>query len=122
GKNVGVLVVGTQEHEKQFKAHYPVLSRLEDYLGSEINRKRLEEDISHLVETLPDLICLLDFKGNFLKMNKAGCIMLGYSEKEIVGNSYQKFIHKDNQEIPDELVQKVAGGQETFEIENRYIT
>ncbi len=122
GKIVGVLIVGTPENEKQFKAHYPVLSKLEHYLGSEIDRKRLEEDLTYLFETLPDLICLMDFKGNFLKMNKAGCDILGYAEAEIVGNSYHKFIHEEETDISDELGKKIRDGQETFEIENRYIT
>lgn len=122
GNIVGVLAVGTPENEKLFKAHYPVLSNLEDYLGSEINRKRLEEDLTYLFETLPDLICLFDFNGDFLKINKAGCDILGYDEAEIVGNSFHKFIHEEDRGISDELVQKITDGQETFEIENRYIT
>ncbi|WP_275615340.1 PAS domain S-box protein [Flagellimonas yonaguniensis] len=122
GKIVGTLAVGTQESERQFKAHYPVLSKLEGFLGSEINRKRLEEDLTYLFETLPDLICLLDLKGNFLKINKAGCDMLGYNEAEIVGHSFLRFILDEDREISDNLIQKIKGGQETFEIENRYIT
>ncbi|MEC4266978.1 PAS domain S-box protein, partial [Flagellimonas halotolerans] len=122
GAIVGVLAVGTPENEKQFKAHFPVLSRLEDYLGSEINRKRLEEDLTYLFATLPDLICLFDFSGNFLKINKAGCEILGYAETDIVGNSFFKFIHEEDGEISNELLQKITEGQETFEIENRYIT
>ncbi len=119
---VGILAVGTQENTPQFKTHYPVLSKLEDYLGSEINRKRLEEDLTYLFETLPDLICLLDFKGYFLKINKAGCDLLGYDETEIVGNSFHRFILDDDREVSDELIQKIKDGHETFEIENRYIT
>ncbi len=122
GKIVGIMAVGTLENEKRFKVHYPVLSKLEDYLGSEINRKRMEEDLTYLFEILPDLICLLDFKGNFLKMNKAGCNILGYTEDEIVGNSFHGFIHWEDKEISDALVQKISDGQKTFEIENRYIT
>lgn len=122
GDFVGVMVVGAPENEKHFKAHYPVLSKLEDYLGSEISRKRMEEDLTYLLETLPDLICLFDFKGNFLKVNKAGCDILGYDEAEIVGNSFDKFIHGEDREISDGLVQKIRDGLDTFEIENRYIT
>ncbi|MEQ8421294.1 MAG: PAS domain S-box protein [Arenibacter algicola] len=122
GNFVGVMVVGTPENEKHFKAHYPVLSKLEDCLGSEISRKRMEEDLTYLFETLPDLICLFDFKGNFLKVNKAGCNILGYGEDELVGNSFEKFIHGEDREISDGLVQKIRDGLETFEIENRYIT
>ncbi|WP_318345787.1 PAS domain S-box protein [Flagellimonas baculiformis] len=121
GKIVGVLAVGTPETEKQFKVHYPVLSKLEDYLGSEINRKRLEEDLAYLFETLPDLICLLDFKGNFLKINRAGCELLGYDEAEIVGHSFYEFILDEDKEVSTKLIQKIRDGQDTFEIENRYI-
>jgi len=122
GAIVGVLIVGTAENEKRFKSHYPVLSKLEDFLGSEINRKRLEEDLTYLFETLPDLICLVDLNGKFLKMNKAGCNILGYPETEIVGSHFHKFIHDADRETPSSLVQKIKDGSEIFEMENRDIT
>ena len=119
---VGVLVAGTLQNEKQIKTYYPVLSKLEDYLGSEINRKRLEVDLMYLFETLPDLICLFDLRGNFLKINRAGCDILGYTESEIVGAEFGKFIHAEDREISDKLLQKIRDGQDTFQLENRYIT
>jgi PAS domain S-box-containing protein len=37
-----------------------------------------------LFDAIPDILCLLDFKGRFLKINKDGCELLGYTEEEIL--------------------------------------
>jgi PAS domain-containing protein len=45
--------------------------------------KKLENDLVHLLDSVPDLICLMDFEGKY-KINKAGCKILGYTEAEIL--------------------------------------
>jgi PAS domain-containing protein len=38
--------------------------------------------LRYLFDAIPDILCLTDFKGRFLKI-KAGCELLGYTEEEI---------------------------------------
>jgi len=120
-KIVGVLVVSSQDNIVKVKEHQPILVKLESFIGSEINRKRLEGDLFHLFETLPDLSCLLDFSGNFHKINKAGYDLLEYEKHEIAGESFEKFIHPDDKKDFIDKIQKLSNGETVVRFENRYI-
>lgn len=119
---VGVMVVGTKEDADKMKQHQSILAKMESFIGSEINRKRLESDLHHLFDTLPDIICLADLNGHFLKINKAGCELLGYEEHEIVGNPFEKFTHPLDKAVFTSESKKIKKGETIFSFENRYIT
>ncbi|SEJ64489.1 PAS domain S-box-containing protein [Cyclobacterium xiamenense] len=119
---VGVLVVGACEQLGSMEQHQPVLSMLQSFIGSEINRKGLEEELLHLFEALPDIICLTDFQGNFLKMNRSGCELLGYQEMEIRGSSFAQFIHPEDAGNTAEAFQNLKSQGGIFKVENRFLT
>ncbi|EOZ98759.1 diguanylate cyclase/phosphodiesterase (GGDEF & EAL domains) with PAS/PAC sensor(s) [Indibacter alkaliphilus LW1] len=121
-KIVGVLVIGTQ-HELSFLQKYvKIFQQLEQFIGSEINRKRLENDLEHLFDAIPDIICITDLQGKFLKINKAGCELLGYHEDEIINATFKKFLHPEDREISNQDLSRLKAGLNTSEFENRYIT
>jgi PAS domain S-box-containing protein len=119
---VGVLKIGTKQDANYLKKYSQLFERLEGYIGSALNQKKLESDLSHLFNAIPDILCLLDFKGRFLKMNKAGCELLGYSEEEILYHSYHKFIHPYDRDINFNEALQQKREETTFEFENRYLT
>ncbi|WP_375586402.1 PAS domain S-box protein [Cyclobacterium xiamenense] len=119
---MGVLVVGACEEARTMEQHRPVLNRLSSFIGSEINRKGLEEELLHLFEALPDIICLTDFKGNFLKMNRSGCELLGYHEEEILGSSFVEFIHPEDVAHTEEAFRNIHSGGAVFKVDNRFLT
>lgn len=122
GGIVGILVLGTVQSEKEIENRALGLTELEDFLGSEIHRKRKEEEFKNMFETLPDILCVTDLEGRFLKMNKAGCNLLGYAETEIVGSTFHKFLHPEDKEVSDNIVKDIGEGKNVFRLENRYIT
>src|SRR5690606_24207899 len=119
---VGVLVIATQKSAQYLKNYVNLFNQLERFVGSEINRKKLEHDLNHLYNVIPDIICVVDFKGRFLKMNQAGCDLLGYSEDEILYHSFDEFVFPDDKEITTKELALQAKGQNTFNFENRYLT
>ncbi len=119
---VGVMVVGACEERVTVERHQPVLTRLQSFIGSEINRKGLEEELLHLFEALPDIVCLTDFAGNFLKMNRSGCELLGYAEGEILGSTFARFVHPEDAQITAEAFKKLNSDADTFKLENRFLT
>lgn len=118
----GVMVFGSQRGISQLNQYLNILPKLEKFIGSEINRKSLETNLSHLFEAIPDIVCLADFQGRFLKMNKAGCELLGYSEEEILFRNFDEFIHPEDSDIFIDEVRKLAEGETSFKLENRFIT
>lgn len=119
-KIVGALVVGTANTIIKVKEYENTLNKLKTFVGAEIYRKRLEEDLSNLFEALPDIICVADFTGVFLKMNHAGCKLLEYEEEEIIGKRFDQFVHPADRDISLKEIQKLGKGETTFQFENRY--
>lgn len=122
GKMVGVMIMGAKKPKLSIKQLAPALSKLENYIGSEIHRKKIETELERLFQSLPDLICLSDFNGNFLKINAAGCELLGYEEEEIIGQHYNRFIHPEDEKTSYAEIGKLIAGNPNFQYENRYIT
>ncbi|HLT53576.1 MAG TPA: PAS domain-containing protein, partial [Flavobacteriaceae bacterium] len=120
---VGVLVVGSTETTTQMNQYQAVLGKMKSFIGSKINRKRLESELQHLFDTLPDLICVTDEKGRFLKINKVGCELLGCNEHDVIGNTIEAFTRPLDKTIFKQKRKEAKKRKQTsFSFENRYIT
>ncbi len=82
-----------------------------------------EEQFRVTFENAPIGACLTDADGRYLKVNKAYCEMLGYSEKELLSIDFTSISH------PEELQQNIdlknialASEINSFEMEKRYRT
>jgi len=120
-KVIGVLLIGTQNDINYLKKHVKLIEQFGEFIGSEINRKKLENDLSHLYDAIPDIICVTDLQGRFLRINKAGCELIGYSEDEILYNTFEKFVHPEDRNPSNDDLIKLHQGRKTYGFENRYI-
>ena len=119
---VGVLKIGTKQDAVYLKKYTQLFKRLETFIGSEFNRKKLENDLSHLFDAIPDIICLLDFDGRYLKINKTGCELLGSREEDILYHKCEEFVHPDDKGIFMNGLMQLKQEETNFKFENRYIT
>lgn len=118
---VGVMIFGTTQEVQQLKRFVDFFHRLETFIGSEINRKSIETSLQNLFDAIPDIICLANFQGKFLKMNKAGCELLGYSEAQLINHFFDEFVHPEDKDIYAKEVMRLSEGETTFKFENRYL-
>jgi PAS domain S-box-containing protein len=119
---IGVLKIGTKKSANYLNNYIRIFQRLEVFIASELNRKKLENDLSHLFNAIPDIICVLDFQGRFLKINKSGCDLIGFSEENILYHNFDEFVHPDDKEIFNDQVTDLEKEKSTFKFENRYVT
>lgn len=63
-----------------------------------------------IVKTMPDLLFLLDENWNIVNVNKATVDILGYTEKEILGQPIKNFIEDTPEKIFNELNEKKVIG------------
>jgi PAS domain S-box-containing protein len=119
---MGVLLLGGAEDLK--KPHYfkPILEDIGDFLGEEIHRKRLEEELTRIFSAAPDIICVADFNGNYRKVNPAMSELLEYSEKELLSTNIVDFVHPDDKEKTREELKALRRGEGKNYFENRYMT
>ena len=121
-KLVGVLIIGSVKASIKLAKYSNILQQLETFIGLELNRKVLETDLSHLFEALPDIICTTNFSGRVLRMNKAGCILLGYKEEEILGELCSKFQHPEDVESSIKELSRLITGESLVQFENRCVS
>lgn len=122
GQLIGVLTTGSVYGVKDIELQSTTLSKLEAAIGAEIHRKRIETELTHLFQSLPDLICLGDFEGRFLKVNAAGCRILEFEEHELIGSNFKQFMHPEDRDIGVQELTHLQNGESVYQLENRFIT
>lgn len=88
-------------------------------LGAEIIRKQLEEDVSQIFDSAPDIIAMIDYNGKILRINKAGSQLLKYNENEFRNLSYKTFIQKEDVDLVEGTIQQLVQQETTIHIEFR---
>jgi PAS domain S-box-containing protein len=121
-KCIGVLLIGTSKDFSYLHKFSKVTQQLESFLGSEINRKRLENDMEHIYNTIPGILCVTDFEGRIFKMNKAGCELLGYPIAEILYKSFTEFAHPNDTGLIINQLEALKKGALNYDFESRFIT
>ncbi len=119
---VGVYLAGTTADQQAAADLLTSLVKLDDFIGAKIYRKRLEREHQLIFDSIPDIICTTDFSGRFLKINKTGAALLGYSEAEILGKRYDYFIHPADLKNSWLNAEKLVAGSQLLKFENRFIT
>ena len=68
-------------------------------------------------------IITADIRGNFLSVNSTFCIMLGYSEEELLKLNYSQITHNEDIESSNLLVTRIRRGEIcSFQTQKRYVT
>ncbi len=63
-----------------------------------------------------------DTRGRYVKVNRALCEILGYSEEELLAMDYQSVTHPDDLEESLSMSRQVLGGErDSFELQKRYV-
>ncbi len=122
GKVVGVLVFGTKETGSKLSHLQEFFEELQTYMGTELMRKQLEEELSRIFGAAPDIICVAGFDGYFKKVNPAMSQILGYSEEEILNTPILEFTHPEDRLMTQKTMEALALGEQGSRFENRYLT
>lgn len=104
------------------------ITRLTGTVQDITERKQQEEErqLNHaLMEqafgSSPIGMALIDLQGNFLRMNRVLCDMLGYQETELLQSDWRRYAHLDDTGNDKQLLQELLGGAiERYEIYKRY--
>lgn len=92
-------------------------------------RKEMEDALKTSEETFRSAMehasigkALLNLFGQWIKVNKALCELLGYSEEELLKIDFQSITHPDDLTADLENLEKLVRGKiETYQMEKRYI-
>lgn len=121
-KVLGVLVFGTDQNAAKMVHFEEIFKELEFFLGTELKRKLIEDELNHIFNSTPGIICLSSFDGYFKRMSPAACRLLEYTEEELLAEPFLHFIHPDDRYKTTDEVDRLSQGNTTFHFENRFIT
>jgi len=103
------------------KVHLAAIRDVTERISQEQALKENEERFRKLFELAPVGIAQVTPYGKFLRVNKMLTEILGYSEFELQGMSFQDIIHPDDVESHNNYIQQTLNGEiETFQLEQRY--
>jgi two-component system sensor histidine kinase/response regulator len=109
------------ENERLIEIHGVVLDRSDEKKAQEALRES-EEQFASAFGYAPIGMALVSPTGQWLKVNRAICEILGYSEPELLEGSFQDITHPGDLEEDMEYVrQMLAGGRASYQMEKRYL-
>jgi PAS domain S-box-containing protein len=82
-------------------------------------RKKGDEERDRFFSLSVDLLCILDFRGTFKRLNPTWEEVFGFVPEELVDHNLVEFTHPDDRESTQKELQKLYSGGETFGFENR---
>lgn len=68
-----------------------------------------------------DLLCFLDFRGYFSRLNPAWEQTLGFTPEELMSKPFIEFVHPDDRAATLDQNREVRGGRQARGFENRYL-
>lgn len=83
-------------------------------------RKRAQEELNRYFELSPDLFCIADLEGRFIRVSPAWTRVLGYEEAELLRRPFLEFVHPDDREVTIAQYNRNLHGQPAVQFENRY--
>jgi PAS domain S-box-containing protein len=124
GQMVGVLChehIGAPRHwaieEENFAAS------LADLLALAIERSyraKAEQERDRFFSLSQDLLCVIDFQGQFTQLNPAWERTLAISTEQMLGKSFLEFVHPEDRPSTQGATEKLVSQQEIITFENRY--
>lgn len=91
----GVLLIGLAQDSPDIMNKVEAVKKLRHSIGSEIYRKRLEDEYNNLLQSVPDIVALLTTEGQIVKINHAATLILGYELHEIEKLNTTDIIHPE---------------------------
>lgn len=89
--------------------------------ASEEQYRRLAAELQRTLDLSLDMITTLDVKGNFVTMSAASRQLLGYAPEELIGRSFQEFVHPDDRARTEQEGISMTGRQDMTVVQNRYV-
>ncbi len=93
--------------------------------GIDMTDRRKAEDAlrtsARVFEHSVDMLCVAGFDGYFKSLNPAWERTLGWSASELMGRPWIEFVHPDDRGATEAARSSLVGGQETHQLENRYV-
>lgn len=80
-----------------------------------------QQQLDQFFEMSPDLLCIADMEGRFVRINPAWHQVLGWSTSELTAKPYTDFVHPEDRHATDAQSAALASGAPVISFENRFL-
>lgn len=102
---------------------YPRADGFSMFIQDITSRKKADEQLRLLFDLSPDMIGIMGADRHFKTVNPAMCILLEYTEKELLATDLDRLLHPDDVEVSRNRTREfISGGDQTMYFENRFLT
>ncbi|GAB1484006.1 hypothetical protein MASR2M78_28230 [Treponema sp.] len=98
-----------------------VLSLLRRSDKAEKESRASSDELKRFFNLNPDLLCICDLKGQFLRVNAEWEKTLKYPLTSLLGRNFMDFVHPDDTESTLEATRQLEEGKTVFNFSNRYL-
>ena len=104
------------------RSNLALQAEVAEHLRAEESRRESEERFTAAFELAPIGVALVSPDGHWLKVNRAVCDLVGYSEAELLARTFQEITHSEDLEVDLENVRRLLAGEiRSYQMEKRYI-
>ena len=89
-------------------------------IGLYVERQRSADELERFFELSPDLLCVANLDGFFVRVNSAWTRVLGYDGQALLSRAFMDFVHPDDHEATASAMGALGSGVRIREFENRY--
>ncbi len=122
GKSVGTLLYYFRSAIPELDAFYDIMDTTNNVLNVELQRRKSEEELEHLFNLSPDILCMMSLEGTIKKISPSVEANMGYLPKEILSKSFEKLLHPDDLEQATLFQRNNLQGNSIHYFESRVIT
>ena len=119
---MGTLVIAETEDVIRYNDKIIFSEEISLHLGAEIKRKQLEQELSKIFNFSPDVVCVVNFNGQFKRINPAGCYLFGHEEAELLKMNITDLVHPEDFNKAKKKIQSLLKKEQTVYFESRIIT
>ncbi len=83
--------------------------------------EKKDVELDPFFEMTPDLVCVVNKEGYFIRVNQSVIKVLGYSKDELMSQPVSSFIHPADKELTAEKRTNLLNGQPLINFQNRYL-
>ena len=95
---LGVMEFFSREIREPDEELLAMLKTVGSQVGLFVERKRAEEELDRFFTLSPDLLCIANFDGYFLRLNPAWERVLGVAREALLSKPWLDFVHPDDRE------------------------
>lgn len=100
---------------------YALINDITEQVAEELELEKSLRDLKKILDASLDILCVLNIKGEFVRINKQVEELWGYEDWELIGKDIIDFVMQDDRRKTFEAFSQIKRGVELKDFENRMV-